>query len=120
MDTDRMIHWRRRSVLGALASLPLAETALAQLAKPGFAVPNGACDCHHHIYDTRWIYAREAVLRPPPATVADYRAFQKKLGTSRSIVVNPSSYRFNNAPTEDALRQIGDRSRGVAVVPVDV
>ena len=87
--------FKRRAVLGGLAVPPFAQTAFALLAKPSFAVPNGACDCHHHIYDTRWTYAKEAVLRPPPATVADYRAYQKKLGTSRSIIVTPSSYRFN-------------------------
>jgi D-galactarolactone isomerase len=112
--------FKRREILGGLAALPFAQSAFAQLAKPGFVVPNGACDCHHHIYDTRWTYAKEAVLRPPPATVYDYRAYQKKLGTSRSIIVTPSSYRFNNMPTEDALKQMGDRSRGVAVVPLDV
>ena len=111
---------RRRSFLGGLAALPLAGPALAQLARPGFTPPNGACDCHHHIYDTRWTYAPESVLRPPPATVADYRAYQRRLGISRSIIVTPSSYRFNNEPTTDALRQMGERARGVAVVPLDV
>jgi predicted TIM-barrel fold metal-dependent hydrolase len=110
---------RRRAILGGLAALPLAGPALAQLAKPSFAVPNGACDCHHHIYDTRWEYVPTAVLKPPPATVADYRAYQRQLGTSRSIIVTPSSYGVNNEPTTDALRQMGDRARGVAVVPVD-
>jgi predicted TIM-barrel fold metal-dependent hydrolase len=113
------IAWRRRSFLGGLAALPLARPALAQLAKPSFTPPNGACDCHHHIYDTRWEYAPNAVLKPPPATVADYRAYQRQLGISRSIIVTPSSYAFNNEPTTDAIRQMGDRARGVAVVPVD-
>jgi predicted TIM-barrel fold metal-dependent hydrolase len=111
---------RRRSILGGLVGAGLAAPAWAQLARPGFTAPNGACDCHHHIYDTRWTYAPEAVLRPPPATVADYRAYQRQLGISRSIIVTPSSYRFNNEPTTDALRQMGDRARGVAVVPLDV
>ena len=111
---------QRRSVLGGLAVLPLAQPALAQLARPGFAVPNGACDCHHHIYDARWTYAPASILRPPPATVADYRAYMRQLGTSRSIIVTPSSYGFNNEPTTDALRQLGNRARGVAVVPLDV
>lgn len=112
--------WRRREFLGGMAALPLSGPALAQLARPRFTPPNGACDCHHHIYDARWTYAAEAVLRPPPATVADYRAYQRQLGISRSIIVTPSSYRFNNEPTSDALRQMGDRARGVAVVPLDV
>jgi D-galactarolactone isomerase len=111
---------RRRTVLGGLAGLPFVQPAFAQLAKPGFAVPAGACDCHHHIYDTRWTYVPAAILRPPPATVADYRAYMRQLGISRSLIVTPSSYGFNNEPTTDALRHLGDRARGVAVVPLDV
>jgi predicted TIM-barrel fold metal-dependent hydrolase len=109
----------RRSILGGLAGLPFTGPAFAQLAKPSFAVPNGACDCHHHIYDPRWEYVPTAVLKPPPATVADYQAYQRQLGTSRSIIVTPSSYGFNNEPTTDAIRQMGDRALGVAVVPVN-
>ena len=110
---------KRRAVLGGLATMPFAAPALAQLTRPSFAVPAGACDCHHHIYDARWEYAPNAVLKPPPATVSDYRAYQRQLGTSRSIVVTPSSYAFNNEPTTDAIRQFGDRALGVAVVPAN-
>jgi predicted TIM-barrel fold metal-dependent hydrolase len=59
------------------------------------------------------------VLRPPPATVADYRRYQRQLGTSRSIAVTPSTYGFNNACTLDFLKQQGARALGVAEVPVD-
>ena len=111
----------RRRVLGGLAAAPfLPGRAMAALEHPGFAVPDGACDCHHHIYDRRWAYAPTAVLRPPFATVADYRAYQRRLGTSRSIVVTPSTYAFNNACMLDALKQQAGRSIGVAVVPADV
>lgn len=120
MASHTMTDMHRRAVLGGLVATPLAA-AQAQAAwdKVGFAVPAGACDCHHHIYDKRWPYAKTAVLKPPPATVADYRKYQRQLGTSRSIVVTPSTYAFNNDPTADFLAAQWPNARGVAVVKPD-
>ena len=81
----------RRSMIGAGLALGAAP-ALAKDPKIAFEVPDGACDSHLHIYDSRFAYMPNAVLKPPLATVADYRALQKKLGTSRCVVVQPSTY----------------------------
>ena len=112
--------WPRRAVLGGMAAAPFAGTAQAAWEKVSFKVPDGACDCHHHIYDTSWAYAPTAVLKPPPATAADYRRYQARIGTSRSVAVTPSTYAFNNDCTADFLKQQGSRAIGVAVVPADV
>ena len=67
--------WHRRAVLGGLAAAPLTSSvmstpALAALDQVSFKVPDGACDCHHHVYDpSRWAYAPAAVLKPPAATI---------------------------------------------------
>ena len=111
--------WHRRAVLGGLAAAPFAGPAQAALDQVSFKVPDGACDCHHHIYDPRWAYAPTAVLRPLPATAADYRRLQARMGTARSIAVTPSTYAFDNACTADFLKQQGARAIGVAVVPAD-
>ena len=73
-----------------------------------FKVPDGAADCHHHIYDPRFAYNPNAVLKPPFATVADYRELQKKLGTSRNVMVQPSTYGTDNSCVLDVLAQMGD------------
>ena len=74
-------------------------------------------DCHHHIYDPRFT----AVGKPEPnATVADYRLLQKRLGTTRNVIVTPSAYGLDNSVTLDALTQSGANARGVAVVHPDV
>lgn len=116
--------WHRRAVLGglagSLASAPLAAPAKAALDHVSFKVPDGACDCHHHVYDPRWAYDPAAVLKPPPATLADYRRYQARIGTSRSVVVTPSTYAFNNECAADFLKAQGARAVGVAVVPADV
>jgi predicted TIM-barrel fold metal-dependent hydrolase len=79
-------------------------------------VPPGACDCHIHVYDSRYPAAPQATLRPPDVSVADYRALQAGLGTSRVVVVTPSTYGTDNRPTLDALAAFGDSARGIAVV----
>lgn len=113
--------WHRRAVLGGLATAPLASPSLAALDQVSFKVPAGACDCHHHVYDpSRWAYAPAAVLKPPPATIDDYRRYQARIGTSRSVVVTPSTYEFDNDSSADFIRQQGGRAVGVAVVPADV
>ncbi|NVO14408.1 MAG: amidohydrolase family protein [Rhodoplanes sp.] len=87
---------------------------------PKLKVPPHSCDCHHHIYDPRFAYLPNAALKPPPATVADYRLLQKRLGTTRNVVVTPSTYGIDNSCTLDAIRQLGPDARGVAVVDTSV
>ncbi len=83
---------------------------------PRLKVPAGAVDCHHHIYDARFPVDPRADLRPPDATAADYRKLQLRLGTTRSVVVQPSTYGTDNRCLLDALATFGDNARGVAVV----
>ena len=80
----------RRAVIGAGLVLAAAP-AFASDPKVRFKVPDGTTDCHHHIYDPRFAYMPDAVLKPPFATVADYRKLQKKLGTSRDVMIQPST-----------------------------
>lgn len=80
------------------------------------AVPAGACDCHVHVYDGRYPAVPGALLQPPDASIADYLRVQARMGTSRAVLVTPSTYGANNAPLLDALRVLGPRGRGVAVI----
>src|SRR5215472_12177649 len=74
------------------------------------------CDCHHHIYDSQYPVDPKAVLRPGDALVDDYRAFQKRIGTSRNVVVQPSTYGVDNRVTLDAVATFGPQARAVVVV----
>jgi predicted TIM-barrel fold metal-dependent hydrolase len=79
--------------------------------------PANATDCHHHIYDSRFPADPKAVLRPGNATVADYRLLQKRIGTTRNVIVQPSTYGVDNRCLLAALGQFGlAATRGVAVV----
>jgi len=83
---------------------------------PKLKAPPNACDCHHHIYDARYPVDPKAVLRPGDALVEDYRAFQKRIGTSRNVVVTPSTYGVDNRVTLDAVAAFGPQARAVVVV----
>lgn len=88
---------------------------------PDFGVPVDACDSHHHIYDGRFpVSPHWKTGFPQGATVADYRLLQRRLDTSRSVVVQPSTYGVDNRCLIDALGQLGSASRGVAVVDTGV
>jgi len=56
--------------------------------------------------------------RAPPsnATVAHYRALQKRIGTTRVVVVQPRNYAIDNRVTLDAIAQLGPNARGIAVL----
>ncbi|CAB5685089.1 amidohydrolase family protein [Comamonas aquatica] len=90
------------------------------LNRPARALPPLACDSHMHIFDTRFAPSPHWKRTPPDAPVAAYRQLQQRLGTSRTVVVTPSTYGTDNACTLDALDQFGDDARGVAVVAHDV
>jgi D-galactarolactone isomerase len=79
--------------------------------------PPGACDCHHHIYDVaRFPQPAGARGAIPNARVEEFRLLQKRIGTTRSIIVQPGAYLTDNRVTLDAIAQMAGNSRGIAVV----
>ena len=89
-------------------------------APPKLKAPPNACDCHMHVYSSRFPAAPNAELRPPDASADAHRLLQKRLGTTRTIVVNPSTYGTDNSCTLDAIAQFGAGARGVAVIDTSV
>src|SRR5262249_47888322 len=84
--------------------------------RPSTKVPANATDCHHHIYVLQYPWAPEATLKPGEATVADYKLLQKRIGTTRDVIVQPSSYGVDNKLLLASIAQLGSGARGVAVV----
>jgi predicted TIM-barrel fold metal-dependent hydrolase len=87
---------------------------------PKTTIPPDSIDCHHHIYDSKYPAAPSAVSHPGDATVADYRRLRKRIGTSRNVVIQPSTYGVDNSLLLDSLNEFGVAARGVAVVNTDV
>lgn len=86
---------------------------------PRTALPDGACDCHVHVYGQRFPAAPGARLLPPDASAQDYRALQRRIGTTRVVLVTPSTYGTDNRCMLDGLASfaaMGVQARGVAVI----
>jgi predicted TIM-barrel fold metal-dependent hydrolase len=125
-DAMEMINWSRRGVLALAAAAVAASSsrANAQQSVPWSAgteaantkAPPNATDCHHHIYSSRFPLAPTAVLRPADATIEDYRLLQKRIGTARNVIVQPSTYGTDNSGLVEVLHGFGPSARGVAVV----
>ena len=114
------------SALGAVGVVP-SQPGRAQSVIPNSAgteapkvkAPANACDCHHHIYDARFPFSTAGARMVPNSRVADYRLFQRRIGTTRSIVVTPAPYPASvadNQVTLDALAEFGGSARGVAII----
>ena len=90
------------------------------LRAPRVRAPAGACDCHMHIFDPRFAPSAHWKKTPPVAPVASYRQVQARLGTSRTVVVQPSTFGIDNACLLDALATFGEQARGVAVIEPEI
>src|ERR1700750_1154468 len=118
--------WSRRDILKIVpAALVTAHAApaLAQGVKwsagtepPKLKAPANATDCHHHIYDAKFPIDPKAKLKPGDAGVADYNGVQRRIGTTRNVIVQPSTYGTDNRCQLDALAAFGPTARMVAVV----
>ncbi len=128
MTDATMRHTRRRFMQGA-AALAAAGTlrlapASAQQAVPNSAgteapqlkAPPNACDCHMHAFDPERFPPPHPQRLQPNARIADYRLLQKRIGTTRTIIVTPAAYVTDNRVTLDAVMQLGPNARGVAVI----
>jgi len=87
---------------------------------PKTKAPANACDCHMHIYNGKFPIAPSATLKPADALPSDYRLLQKRIGTTRNVIVTPSTYGTDNSATLDGMAQLAPNVRGVAVVDTSV
>jgi D-galactarolactone isomerase len=127
IDRRRLLKTAGAMSLAAAATTAGACNATAQQVPwssgtelPKLKAPTNACDCHQHFYDSRYPISPKATLKPADATVADYKLLQKRLGTSRNVIVTPSTYGTDNRITLDAMAQIGPSARAVAVVDTTI
>ncbi len=87
---------------------------------PRLETPPGACDCHMHFFDSRFPLSGNARGREPDAPVSAYREVQRRLGLERVVVVQPTAYGRDNRCTLEAVAELGENARGVAVIDSSV
>ena len=117
---------RREVMLGAVTAGTAALAwkpgmLLAKASQPStpvnFAVPEGACDCHVHTFDPQHFpYSPSRPYTPEPVSVEELRSLHQALHISRVIVVQTTVYGADNSGVLDAMKQLGSRARGVAVI----
>jgi predicted TIM-barrel fold metal-dependent hydrolase len=116
---------RRQLLIGGLAATlcgrrgALAFATAAQPATPvNFEVPKGACDCHTHVFcdPHRFAFWSGRTYTPETATVSETRALHRALRVERIVIVNSLVYGTDNSCMVDALRQLGHRARGIALI----
>jgi len=82
------------------------------------AVPDGACDCHVHVFGPAadYPYDPARTYTPGDAPLHALRALHRGLSVTRTVIVQPSPYAADNRCTVDALIALEGAGRGVAVI----
>lgn len=116
---------RRDVLVGGLATSlcvryprPAYGAASQPATAVNFEVPADACDCHSHIFcdSQRFPFWTGRTYTPEVASVRESLALHHALHMTKIIVVNSLVYGADNSCMLDALRQIGHRARGIALI----
>ncbi|WP_376097821.1 amidohydrolase family protein [Roseomonas sp. CCTCC AB2023176] len=75
-------------------------------------------DCHHHVYDVR-LPAVPGTRASMDAPLPAFRAMAQRVGITHHVLVQPSTYGFDNALHLAARAERPGRSVVVAVIPPD-
>jgi predicted TIM-barrel fold metal-dependent hydrolase len=83
-----------------------------------FDVPQGACDCHTHVFGdpNRFTFTPSRAYTPEPASVDEMQTLHRALHMDRVVIVQPSVYGTDNACTLDAVGRLGARARAIVVI----
>lgn len=86
--------------------------------KPSRPLPAGAADCHMHVFGPfeRFPLASTRAYTVPEAPLAIHERMKADVGLERTVVVTPSGYGADNRATLAALKELGPRGRGIAVI----
>ncbi|MEM8852534.1 MAG: amidohydrolase family protein [Pseudomonadota bacterium] len=109
------------------APIKMGRAPLDPPSPPKTAVPEGACDCHLHMFAGADEFARDPTRLEDPAEgslddwIGRLRRQMAVLGLSRAVLVQSIVYREDNGMLCEALSRLGpDTFRGVGLVGPDV
>jgi predicted TIM-barrel fold metal-dependent hydrolase len=83
-----------------------------------FEMPPGACDCHTHVFgpEKQFPYWSERAYTPADASISQLKQLHHLLGIERLVIVHPSPYGVDNTRSLEAIRELGNQTRGIAVI----
>jgi predicted TIM-barrel fold metal-dependent hydrolase len=89
---------------------------------PSFALPEGATDCHMHLFGTapQFPYVGDRDYTPAEAGAAAARALYDKLGIKRFVAIQPSVYGADNRCQLEFAAAVGLPFRAIVVPSSDV
>ncbi|MET0677063.1 MAG: amidohydrolase family protein, partial [Bradyrhizobium sp.] len=104
-----------------VANGPMVDVPSMPKSGKTFEVPSGACDCHTHVFGPYAGFPLHPgrTYSPPEAPLRMLVDLLDRLGLDRVVIVQPSVYATDNSATLDAVRRLGRRARGVAVIDSD-
>ncbi len=119
-----MFMTRRSAIFRAIGASTLIRNQVAfakasqPQARPQFAVPPNACDCHTHIFGdpAKFPLSPSRTYTPEPASPQEMLAMHHVLGIRRVVIVTPSIYGTDNSATLFGMKAYGSGARGVAVI----
>lgn len=81
-------------------------------------LPSGTIDTHFHVFGPvcDFPYAADRTYTPADATIDEYISLARRLGFSRSVIVQPSVYGTDNSRTLSSLEEQAVPMRGIVVV----
>lgn len=89
----------------------------------GFEIPEGAIDCHAHIFGPPDVYpfSPDRGYTPPGASLDAYLDLHKALGgIDRAVLTQPSVYGVDNSCMLDAVKKMNGKFRAVIAVDASV
>ncbi len=106
----------------ATASAPACAGPHAEMSRPSWKMPAGACDTHAHVVGdgVKYPFVATRGFTPPEATEQQYIAMLDGLGCDRGVLVQVSVHGTDNSLMIEALKHHPKRLRGVAVCSPDV
>ncbi|CAN7531430.1 amidohydrolase family protein [Bosea sp. LjRoot90] len=83
---------------------------------PNWTLPDGACDCHAHVFGPYDAFPVSHAMHyvPPLAPAGAHRAMLDRVGLARGVLVQPGAYGSDPAAILDATSRSGGRIKGVA------
>jgi predicted TIM-barrel fold metal-dependent hydrolase len=84
-------------------------------------LPEHAADCHMHVLGPfdRYPLAAERAYNVPAAALEAHERMKSRVGLQRTVLVQASGHGFDNRAMLAALAELGERGRGVAVLPLN-
>jgi predicted TIM-barrel fold metal-dependent hydrolase len=109
-------------IMGMAGAFGIARRPAIAGSAPIEDMPANACDCHVHIVGPLSKYAMDPnrVYTAGEASVAELRSLRGRLGIGRNVLIQPSFYGTDNSCMLDALGDLGDSARGIAVLSPEV